>query len=151
VTARNLGAAACRTSNKIILTTSLNYARGTNNNICSARIPAINIEGVSGSLSLLPLPRRRSRNPRAYPLHGTPRRGSCSVIWSRGPPIVPKGTLRKGAWPRRSDSPLLSPAVALVAISWILHGNNNVGIWDVTSKSIPRYPSFFYFNDMRDE
>ena len=72
VTARNLGAAACRTSNKIILMTSLNYARGTNNNICPARIPAINIEGGPLLLSpFSPFPRRRSRNPRrAYPLHG---------------------------------------------------------------------------------
>ena len=37
----------CRTSNKIILTTRLNYAHGTNNNIWPARIPAINI--VAGS------------------------------------------------------------------------------------------------------
>lgn len=56
VTARNLGAAVCRTSNKIILTTGLNYARGTNNNICPARIPAINIEGVPGSRPPFPPP-----------------------------------------------------------------------------------------------
>lgn len=82
VTARNLGAAVCRTSNKIILTTGLNYARGTNNNICPARIPAINIEGVPGSRppppSLLSLSPLTIQEPsRAYPLHGAP-----SAKWS---------------------------------------------------------------------
>lgn len=43
------GSGDCRTSNKIILTTRLNYTRGTNNNIWPARIPAINIAPGGGT------------------------------------------------------------------------------------------------------
>jgi len=97
VTARNLGAAACRTSNKIILTTGLNYARGTNNNICPARIPAINIEGIPGS----PLPpfspflRSRNLERTLFTVHlGEVHARLCGA---EGPRSYRGGTLRKGA------------------------------------------------------
>lgn len=68
------GSGDCRTSNKIILTTRLNYTRGTNNNIWPARIPAINIE-PGGDRPLRPSwpvsIHRSFPNPR---LHGLPRR-----------------------------------------------------------------------------
>lgn len=116
-TARNLGAAACRTSNKIILTTGLNYARDTNNNICPARIPAINIEGISDS------PPLTIREPSSgYPLHDTPRRDSYTAMWSRGPRSYRGGPCEKGpdlaAVILRSRRRRLSSRLTVATITW---------------------------------
>lgn len=91
------GSGDCRTSNKIILTTRLNYTRGTNNNIWPARIPAINIE-PGGDRPLRPSwpvsIHRSFPNPR---LHGLPRR-LTSTMQSKtmGPGCGPMEGARRG-------------------------------------------------------
>lgn len=96
------GSGECRTSNKIILTTRLNYARGTNNNIWPARIPAINIEakreGGTAPFALhgrFPSTAHGTLVFRVY-LEGSPQ--LCGAkLWG---PVVSRGNLRKtGVWP----------------------------------------------------
>lgn len=97
MTARNLGAAACRTSNKIILTTGLNYARGTNNNICPARIPTINIEGVPGSLPPSPSSSLTIQEPSSIPSSRyTSARFMLGYVEQRAPDCTEGGPCEKG-------------------------------------------------------